>query len=448
MISAIVLAAGEARRMGANKLLLPWGERSVLREVLHQLARSRVDEVILVVGHEADRVRGHAAGEGIKIVHNPEYREGMAASIRHGLLAVDREAEAFLVVLGDQPGISSPVIDALIDAFHKNYPAKKIIAPAHRGVRGNPVLFAASFRSQALGIHGDSGLRRILADHPRELLTVEVASEAVLRDLDTPEQYATQAGGKPRTSLARALEIGKGEVVGLVGAGGKTTLMYALGKELSLGRKGVLLTTTTKIWEPAPSSGLTLLLADDEAHMKDLVAGHLGNDRVLLLARARLESGKLAGIDPAWVEKIMALEGVSMILVEADGAAGRSLKAPREGEPVLPCAATLIVPLAGMDVLCRPLDEDHVFRAPIAARILGQEIGSPVTEEDTARLLLELLRSVPPQARVVPFLNKVDPGRLDQAREVARHLFRFGPGIHRVVCGEARSGAVLEIFVR
>ena len=249
--------------------------------------------------------------------------------------------------------------------------------------------------------------------------------------------------------LEQALGIGEHEVVSLVGAGGKTTLMYALGKELSVRRKGVLLTTTTKIWEPAPSADLSLFVADDYPQMKDWIARHLETAPCLLLARARLKSGKLKGIDPLWVEGLQSVRGVSVIVVEADGAAGRPLKAPREGEPVIPSAATLLVPVAGMDVLGCPLDEPCVFRSRMAARILGKQIGSPVRSEDVARLLLALLRGASPGARVVPFLNKVDlPGGLEKAREVASHLFKISPGFDRLVCGEARSGAVRETLLR
>ena len=105
MISAIVLAAGEARRMGQVKLLLPWKGRTILEHVLGNLLQSRVDEVILVLGHEADRFLGKISEPKIKIVLNPAYGEGMSSSLRKGLMVMGEKAEAFLVVLGDQPGI-------------------------------------------------------------------------------------------------------------------------------------------------------------------------------------------------------------------------------------------------------------------------------------------------------------------------------------------------------
>ncbi len=132
MISAIVLAAGEARRMGQNKMLLLCGEKTLLGHVLDQLLHSRVKEIILVLGHEAEQIRQKISVQGIKIVVNPAYREGMSSSLRQGLSIVDKEAEAFLVVLGDQPGIRRETINQLIEAFHNSRPRKKIVLPVYR----------------------------------------------------------------------------------------------------------------------------------------------------------------------------------------------------------------------------------------------------------------------------------------------------------------------------
>jgi probable selenium-dependent hydroxylase accessory protein YqeC len=249
-------------------------------------------------------------------------------------------------------------------------------------------------------------------------------------------------------TLAGALGIKSGEVVSLVGGGGKTTLLFALGRELSSRRKGVILTTTTKIWEPAPSSDFALFLSDQILEIKTWIARSLEASPCLLIAAGRLADGKFRGIVPSWAEEIISLPAVSAILVEADGAAGRSLKAPREGEPVLPPHTTLLVPVVGIDVLGRLLDEGNVFRSEIAARILKKPKGSPVTCGMIAALLRELIKGKPSTARVIPFLNKMDlPGGLEKGRRLARVLLSPGQGeMEKVILGQAQgSPGVREI---
>ena len=196
-------------------------------------------------------------------------------------------------------------------------------------------------------------------------------------------------------TLAEAFSIGEREVISLVGAGGKTTLLYALGRELSALRYGVILTTTTKIFEPEPSPFFLQFLSPELSAVKKWVAEHLHRHQCLLLARGRLPNGKLEGIPPEWVDELFSLDGVSAIVNEADGAAGRPLKAPREGEPVIPDNTTLLVPVMGIEGMGRPLDEETVFRSAIASRLLNLPLGSTVTEEVIARLMRESIKRAP-----------------------------------------------------
>jgi molybdenum cofactor cytidylyltransferase len=189
MISAIVLAAGEAKRMGQNKVLLPWQGKTLLEHVLDRLLHSEVDEIILVLGHEAERIREKISAQGIQIVVNPAYREGMSASLRQGLSIMDKRAEAFLVALGDQPGIHEEMINQLIEAFHKALPRKNIVLPAYRSKPGHPVLFGIRYREEMGKLKGDVGGRQILADHPEDILSLEMDTDEVLQDIDTPEDY-------------------------------------------------------------------------------------------------------------------------------------------------------------------------------------------------------------------------------------------------------------------
>jgi probable selenium-dependent hydroxylase accessory protein YqeC len=144
------------------------------------------------------------------------------------------------------------------------------------------------------------------------------------------------------------------------------------------------------------------------------------------------------------------MDGVSVIVNEADGAAGRPLKAPREGEPVVPENTTLLVPVIGIDGLGRPLDEEWVFRSAIASRLLDLQVGSVVTEEVIARLMKESIKSSPPGARVVPVINKTDlPGGLEKAQGLAPYLLSADPSrIRRVlICQLQQTPAVRAVLL-
>ena len=189
MISAIVIAAGESKRMGRTKQLLSWHGKVLLQHVLDSILGSEVDEVILVLGCEAERILEKVNTRKIKVVINPDYRQGMITSIQHGLVALRKGAEAFFVVLGDQPGVSSQIYNQLIREFHRVYPSQKILLPTYQGKKGHPALFSIDYREEGSRIKGDVGFRQIILDHPQDILQVEMNTDAVLNDIDTPEDY-------------------------------------------------------------------------------------------------------------------------------------------------------------------------------------------------------------------------------------------------------------------
>jgi len=250
-------------------------------------------------------------------------------------------------------------------------------------------------------------------------------------------------------TLKDALALRDREVISLVGGGGKTSLMFALGRELASRLKGVILTTTTKIWEPRASQEFDLFLSDQISEIKKWVTKSLQARSCLLIAEKRMENGKLQGIPLTWADEIHFLPGVSVIIVEADGAAGRSLKAPREGEPVLPPSTTLLVPVVGIDVIGCPLEEEFVFRSEIATRILNISKGRAVTNEMVAGLLPEIMKGRPEETRVIPFINKTDlPGGLDKGRELAKVLLSLRQvRIEKVILGQAKNCPVVKEIV-
>ena len=175
--------------MGRPKQLLEWQGKTLPQHSLESLIGSAADETILVLGHEADRIRETLPALPIKIVVNPDYKQGMASSLRQGLLALDPASEAFLVLLADQPGIGPEIINTLIRTFQQADPKRGIVRPVYRGRQGHPVLIGVQYRKEALQLRGDVGARRILMNHPEDILEVEVESDVILRDIDTPDEY-------------------------------------------------------------------------------------------------------------------------------------------------------------------------------------------------------------------------------------------------------------------
>jgi len=199
------------------------------------------------------------------------------------------------------------------------------------------------------------------------------------------------------------------KVVALVGAGGKTTLMYALAAEMLSRGSQVITTTTTKIFPPGPDQSPRLILLSEDRQLKTLPAaleqyGHVTVARSLIPA-----TGKLDGVPGATVELCSSL--AHFVLVEADGAAGRPIKAPERWEPVIPAVTRLVIVVAGLDCIGEPATERSVFRLARFTAITGIQRGQTITPLALADLLghpLGGLKGVPPEASVVAFLNKKD----------------------------------------
>jgi probable selenium-dependent hydroxylase accessory protein YqeC len=252
--------------------------------------------------------------------------------------------------------------------------------------------------------------------------------------------------------LKDALDIRPGEVISLVGGGGKTSIMFALAKELASAGSCVVTTTTTKIFEPLPDETPLVIVAKDETELVSCFLKSVPRYRHITLASERLTSGKLAGISPELVEKLARMETVSHVIVEADGAAQRSLKAPNATEPVIPENTSLVIAVVGIDAVGGSLNEKEVFRAGIAAKLLGLPLGAALPLAAIATLVTHrqgITKGSPERARIVPFINKVDrDGGLMWGRELAREILAVGhPGIKYVLLGQARSAEpVVEII--
>jgi len=192
MISAILLAAGESKRMGEPKQLMPFSRGTMVEQTVDNLLNSTVDEVIVVVGHRAEEVIKTIVTKPVKLAVNPDYQQGMSTSIIAGLRLVDSRAQAVMLALGDQPLIDSQTINRLIDEFYNHN--KGIAIPTYRGRRGHPVIFAIKYREKLLELKGDIGGRQIIKDHPDDILEITVDSEGVITDIDTRNDYQSRLG--------------------------------------------------------------------------------------------------------------------------------------------------------------------------------------------------------------------------------------------------------------
>ena len=185
-VSAVVLAAGRSTRMGPiNKLVAAFDGRAMVRAVVDALEGSSVRPVVVVTGHEADRVEEALVGAGVRFVHNPEYRQGLSGSIRAGLAALPESVEAAVICLGDMPLVTSAHVDRLVAAFD---PAegREICVPVFEGKRGNPVLFARRFFEEITAVRGDVGARHLIGEYEEYVCEVAVDDRAVLVDVDSP----------------------------------------------------------------------------------------------------------------------------------------------------------------------------------------------------------------------------------------------------------------------
>ena len=186
-VAAVVLAAGRSTRMGGpNKLLADIARRPLVRIAAEEALASRAKPVIVVTGHQREQVETALAGLPVQFVHNPEYADGLATSVRAGIAAVPADADGAIVCLGDMPQVDAGLIDRLIAAFDPDQGAL-VVMPTFEGRRGNPVLWSRRFFPDLTAIEGDVGARHLIGRYSEAVVEVPLAGKAALVDVDTPE---------------------------------------------------------------------------------------------------------------------------------------------------------------------------------------------------------------------------------------------------------------------
>ncbi len=184
----ILLAAGLSTRMGEPKQLLPFGESTIVETVVDSMLMSKLDSVIVVVGHCAQQVREKLGARPIQIVFNPDYREGMLSSAQCGVRALNETTDAFALMLVDQPFITPTLIDTVVNAYVQT--EKGIAVPSYNYRRGHPVIFHRRYAADILALGADSGgVRTLFKTYTDDIHYVTVDTDRVLRDMDYREDY-------------------------------------------------------------------------------------------------------------------------------------------------------------------------------------------------------------------------------------------------------------------
>ena len=235
-------------------------------------------------------------------------------------------------------------------------------------------------------------------------------------------------------TLKKALGLKQGEMISLIGAGGKTTTLFFLARELWEEGGKVLVTTTTKIFKPAkPHVHKLFLVQNLKALVRELT--RIKEPLIIGAGYGLDDARKLNGLPLEWFDILKNKSGINWILIEADGSASRPFKVPLDYEPVVPEDCDLTVWVMGIKVLGQPLTPDWVHRAERAAALLGVELGTPVTDDLILKLVknpLGCLKGIPPKSRKVALINQADsPEEVKKASALGRGLITCG--IERVV---------------
>ena len=193
MIIAVVLSAGESSRMGRPKALLPIGNDSFLERIVAALRATKVEKIIVVLGHNAAEIESRIRRLPVTIVINPNYAQGQLSSLTAAIRALPAEnVDGILVHLVDHPFLNSDLVNRMIDRFYESN--KPIVVPKWKGRRGHPVIFSSRLFPELLSAPLDQGAKSVVRAHAAETLELETDDEGITFDIDTPEEYRRRIG--------------------------------------------------------------------------------------------------------------------------------------------------------------------------------------------------------------------------------------------------------------
>ena len=194
MVVAVVLSAGESSRMGRPKALLPVGDSFFLERIVNALRRTRVEQIFVVLGHNARALEEKIAHLPVSILVNPDYSRGQLSSLHVALRELDKETvDGIVLHLVDHPFIDAALVDRMIETFYASRPL--IVVPVYRGRRGHPVIFSRKLFPELLVAPLDEGAKNVVRAHAKDTIEVETDEEGITYDIDTPEEYRRRIGG-------------------------------------------------------------------------------------------------------------------------------------------------------------------------------------------------------------------------------------------------------------
>jgi len=186
-ISCIILSAGESRRMGTIKQLLPYGEKTVIEATIENYLQANLNEVIVVLGSFAKLIKERLISYPVKIAINERYIEGMLSSVQCGIMMANENSDAFMIGLCDQPFIASSIINSLIEQFQIQ--EKGIIIPSYNYKRGHPIIIHNKYVDYIFHLDQNIGLRQLIHNYSDDVFNLDISSDAIIRDMDFPEDY-------------------------------------------------------------------------------------------------------------------------------------------------------------------------------------------------------------------------------------------------------------------
>jgi probable selenium-dependent hydroxylase accessory protein YqeC len=254
---------------------------------------------------------------------------------------------------------------------------------------------------------------------------------------------------KSHNGVLAALDLGPKEHVAVVGGGGKSTLCFTLAEALRLAGAKVISSTTTKVRQEEAKAFPRLALCASGRPDMDVLRNGLDETGMVFVGKEFLENGKVEGISSTLADDFFRMPDVDYVIVEADGAAGRPVKAPAAREPVIPQSVTMVIALMGLSALGKSLGPEVVFRPVLFKALTGLSEGDSLTPEELSKAFdgkAGLFKNTPVSARRVAFLNQLDMlSDHGEARVLARHVMLKHPFVDLVVLGSFRNNRFIAI---
>lgn len=189
-IQAIILAAGESKRMGSPKMLLPYNGMTVIEQVIENVLSAGISNPLIVLGSDHEAILKIIKGHPVSHCYNENYRNGMLSSVQCGLASLADQGSAALIIPGDQPMIDAAQIKRVMKAWHES--GKGIVMPVHNGKRGHPLIVDMKYKREVMSLAESKGLRALAELHPDDVMEAETDDPSVLRDIDTQQEYMNE----------------------------------------------------------------------------------------------------------------------------------------------------------------------------------------------------------------------------------------------------------------